>query len=663
GLTEITLPASLETLGCDSFRGCTNLKTVTFEEGSNLSKIGRAAFEGCISLTNIVLPEKLETIEYSAFEGCAALTNITIPASVTLIDNRIFKNCSSLEAVTFGENSKLTYIPQEAFIGTIIKNIAVPASVEEIHWGAFENLTSLESVVFEENSKLKSLNDYAVFSGCTGLTEITLPASLETLGCDSFRGCTNLKTVTFEEGSNLSKIGRAAFKGCSSLTNIVLPEKLETIEYSAFEGCASLEHINLNNTNATTIEYNAFYGCTSLSKVILPSTLKSLGKDAFDKCGSIKLYMDTAEPEVLVRIIDEGWPFEINETGIKDSEGRNLNSDNTYYKLSQKLSSGKNGVSLTLKYDFKETVKNNISNCNVSVKVPSTVAFNTSTVTVNGVKWSDVSTGSNGTILEIKNVPSSGTIEFKVILTDASYFVSYAKIGYKLGNKSYDEVIGIINSINDMITLNAPSETSKKDITVSGMASPEKNVDLYVNGEYSKTVITSKTGAYSEKITLPAGENTETFTVEAKINNGKNTASAIVIYSNDAVMITSAKMIYRGNEYDLIANQGKLPVISWSAGSSFSFIIKVDNPDAVKAVYVVSQKAGGNNALLCEYNEDLDAYTATGFKGIVPGSFSIRCITNDNVGEYEDTIEQLGQEVENAILSSENITMTSTDNS
>lgn len=78
GIQSIEIPASVKTLD-GSFQGCEALKSVTFEEGTQLEKIGGAP----------------------AFSDCTALGSITLPASVATIDNFSFRNCSALKSVTF----------------------------------------------------------------------------------------------------------------------------------------------------------------------------------------------------------------------------------------------------------------------------------------------------------------------------------------------------------------------------------------------------------------------------------------------------------------------------------------------------------------------------------------------------------------------------------
>ena len=58
-------------------------------------------FNGCYTLTSIILPNSLTSIGIEAFRGCSSLTGITIPASVKSIGRSAFTNCNSLTSVTF----------------------------------------------------------------------------------------------------------------------------------------------------------------------------------------------------------------------------------------------------------------------------------------------------------------------------------------------------------------------------------------------------------------------------------------------------------------------------------------------------------------------------------------------------------------------------------
>ncbi|MBR2860647.1 MAG: leucine-rich repeat domain-containing protein, partial [Clostridia bacterium] len=77
-----------------------NLTVPAIYDGKAVTKIGPYAFEDCISLTGIIIPDSVTSIDYNAFMGCKSLTSITIPDSVTSIGNGAFSGCKTLTGIT-----------------------------------------------------------------------------------------------------------------------------------------------------------------------------------------------------------------------------------------------------------------------------------------------------------------------------------------------------------------------------------------------------------------------------------------------------------------------------------------------------------------------------------------------------------------------------------
>lgn len=72
GLTSITIPGSVKSIGDDAFANCVNLSSVTIEDG--VREIDEYAFSGCTALTRLDLPDSVSEIERFAFSGCPNLT-------------------------------------------------------------------------------------------------------------------------------------------------------------------------------------------------------------------------------------------------------------------------------------------------------------------------------------------------------------------------------------------------------------------------------------------------------------------------------------------------------------------------------------------------------------------------------------------------------------
>ena len=65
-------------------------------EGHTLLHIGANAFEECVNLVNVVLPEGVLSIGEESFCDCDSLTHIHIPESVAMIAESAFDGCESL---------------------------------------------------------------------------------------------------------------------------------------------------------------------------------------------------------------------------------------------------------------------------------------------------------------------------------------------------------------------------------------------------------------------------------------------------------------------------------------------------------------------------------------------------------------------------------------
>ena len=81
----------------------------------SVTSVGNSAFEDCISLTSITIPNSVTSIAGYAFNGCISLTSITIPNSVTSIGMCAFRHCRSLTSITIPNS--VTSIGGDAFYG------------------------------------------------------------------------------------------------------------------------------------------------------------------------------------------------------------------------------------------------------------------------------------------------------------------------------------------------------------------------------------------------------------------------------------------------------------------------------------------------------------------------------------------------------------------
>ena len=104
GLTSITIPDSVTSIGSSAFSGCTGLTSITIPD--SVTSIGSSAFSGCTGLASITIPNSVMSIDNLAFFGCTSLTSITIPDSVTSMGSQVFNGWTSSQTIYCQVESK-----------------------------------------------------------------------------------------------------------------------------------------------------------------------------------------------------------------------------------------------------------------------------------------------------------------------------------------------------------------------------------------------------------------------------------------------------------------------------------------------------------------------------------------------------------------------------
>lgn len=107
GMKEITIPASVTELAEEAFLYCGSLNSISFA-GNGITTLPNRVFQNCSGLTEIDWPSSLQAIGEGAFNGCTSLTTIDLPATVTTIGNYAFIGCSKIENVILNSTTMPT---------------------------------------------------------------------------------------------------------------------------------------------------------------------------------------------------------------------------------------------------------------------------------------------------------------------------------------------------------------------------------------------------------------------------------------------------------------------------------------------------------------------------------------------------------------------------
>ncbi|MBP3329212.1 MAG: leucine-rich repeat protein [Clostridia bacterium] len=320
-LKSITIPSNYQNINYGAFSGCSKLSSLTIKENSDKSikrTISKNAFEKCVSLTSVIIPEGFTAIGQYAFKECTLLKTVKFPKTMTSIGDGTFYNCTALQSVTFTEDEKTALtINMSAFSGcTSLKSITIPKNCQNIGSSAFSGCTNLQTITINNNNDEyfeRTLSGYAfqkcsslqtivipegfttigkrAFSYCSSLKSVSIPSTVTLIGSCAFISCPALETITFKEGeiSELT-IESMTFQDCKALKNVTIPADCKEIGSSAFKGCTALQTVIIKNNDDEYFERSlgatAFSGCTNLAQIHIPTGFKSIGNNCFYNCSS-----------------------------------------------------------------------------------------------------------------------------------------------------------------------------------------------------------------------------------------------------------------------------------------------------------------------------------------------------------------------------------------
>lgn len=314
GLTELTLPASIEKIAINAFGKCKNLKTLVVKEG--VERIPSYSFKNCSALTSVTLPEGLKTIGDEAFCGCTALDadKLSLPNSVRTISDGAFKASFSGGTLTLEGNLE---IGEKAFCCCGFSKLVIASGVRKIGREAFHRCDCLADIdlAVSDDVEMESLH---IFS-CCGREDGTLTIRGKIKALDRYvfdhvcaknlviaADVEKICTYAFIKGNmeslsitgNVKKIEGGAFCDCAHLKSLVITGSVAEIDYGAFSS-SHLTNIELGNAvgkignafdaycdvplviTTNRKEINQWFSMTESDTVTIKGNVEKIGKDAF----------------------------------------------------------------------------------------------------------------------------------------------------------------------------------------------------------------------------------------------------------------------------------------------------------------------------------------------------------------------------------------------
>ena len=294
-LTDLVIPDGVESVGVCAFEGYKQLKSLTISD--SVTQIGAYAFEDCLNLKSVNFGNGLTRIEEYTFFGCESLESLTIPDGITHIGDLAFWYCKNLMSVTLG--SGLQTIGKDSFnFCDRLTAVYNHSSIEINNSTDFGMIGKYAKDIYTQGSKEDNFfqiddgywfykKDAATYliNYCGDKTSLVLP---------TIDGGYEIDTYALQEKKSITDVvipgcvtsmGRYSFEHCSKLKKVTIQNGISAI--GGFGYCYKLTEITIPQS-VTEIYESAFHSCESLKEITIPDGVTEIGGFAFAWCFALE---------------------------------------------------------------------------------------------------------------------------------------------------------------------------------------------------------------------------------------------------------------------------------------------------------------------------------------------------------------------------------------
>ena len=225
----------------------------------SVTSISDKAFCNADKMTGITMSSGIKSIGLYAFDGCVSLENIIFPGNPVEIGEGAFFRCPSICRITFG--SDWTGINLKWFRwSNSLTEIFVPAKIRQIQ--NMKSLVHLESISVDANNPYYS-SDQGMLYSIDGKTLYGAPRAIK-------------DQIQIKEGTE--RIYPGALADCYQIKGMVFPSTLISMSYTELSELRELNSISFNSS--TPISTASFEGEQVFALKLAPQVSISVPKKA-----------------------------------------------------------------------------------------------------------------------------------------------------------------------------------------------------------------------------------------------------------------------------------------------------------------------------------------------------------------------------------------------
>lgn len=243
-LTNIAFPPALTTIGDGAFYGCSGLINITLPD--SLTILGDGTFYDC-NVTHCKIHAKIAPdIQSNSFD--TKLVSVYVPegSGESYCTKSYWKNKAIVEGrgaslnLNIAKEGKLaSEIIAAGFSLNKVNSLVLEGQLNDADFSVIRShMPNLVSIDLSA-TKLTTIPESAFLN--QHLLSIILPNGLTAIENSAFKGCIALKEIKLP--ATLITIESDAFSNCNSLISITLPASLRNIKSSAFSNCFELAEI------------------------------------------------------------------------------------------------------------------------------------------------------------------------------------------------------------------------------------------------------------------------------------------------------------------------------------------------------------------------------------------------------------------------------------